>query len=152
MFSHECFNPRILPAIRYLCIGYTTPTRRICTHISSATVVTPSHSRSVVYLTYTTWPQLKGPLPSNNSLYRKKSKTMPDFVAVKELVEQQVDSYRCSGASLVQALCIRCPLLQLQAWSLSNVKHGSFLFAYFLVQMKNTLNSVHALCLYVIFL
>ncbi len=40
---------------------------------------------------------------------------MPDFVAVKELVEQQLDSYRCSGASLVQALCIRRPLLQLQA-------------------------------------
>ncbi len=41
---------------------------------------------------------------------------MPDFVAVKELVEQQVDSYRCSGASLVQALCIRRPLLQLQVF------------------------------------
>ena len=41
---------------------------------------------------------------------------MPDFVAVKELVEQQVDSYRCSGASLVQALCIRRPLLHLQAF------------------------------------
>ncbi len=40
---------------------------------------------------------------------------MPDFVAVKELVEQQVDSYRCLGASLVQALCIRRLLLQLQA-------------------------------------
>ncbi len=42
---------------------------------------------------------------------------MPDFVAVKELslVEQQVDSYRCSGASLVQALCIRRLWLQLQA-------------------------------------
>ena len=40
---------------------------------------------------------------------------MPDFVAVKELVEQQVDSYRCSGASLVQVLCIRRPLLQLKA-------------------------------------
>ncbi len=39
---------------------------------------------------------------------------MPDFVAVKELVEQQVDSYRCSGASLVQAF-YQCPLLQLQA-------------------------------------
>ncbi len=46
---------------------------------------------------------------------------MPDFIAVKELVEQHVDSYRCSGASLVQALgassvqalCIRRPLLQL---------------------------------------
>ncbi len=38
-------------------------------------------------------------------------------------------------------------------WSLSTVKHGSFLFAYFLVQMKNlenTLKSVHALWLYVI--
>ncbi len=40
---------------------------------------------------------------------------MLDFVAVKELVGQQVDSYRRSGASLVQALCIRRPLLQLQA-------------------------------------
>ncbi len=40
---------------------------------------------------------IKGPPPSNESLhdaYCKKSKTMPDFVAVKELVEQQVDSYR----------------------------------------------------------
>ncbi len=37
---------------------------------------------------------------------------MPDFVAVKELVEQQVDSYRCSGASLVQALCIQRLLVQ----------------------------------------
>ncbi len=35
---------------------------------------------------------------------------MPDFVAVKELVEQQIDFYRCSGASLVQALCIQRPL------------------------------------------
>ncbi len=94
---------------------------------------------------------------------------MPDFVDVKELVEQQVDSYRCSGASLVQALCIRRLMLQLQAllgkmylshahgpveaepsycraasvilpslWSLSTVKHGSFLFASFLVQMKKS--------------
>ncbi len=61
---------------------------------------------------------IKGPPPSNASLhdaYCKKSKTMPDIVAVKELVEQQADSYRCSGASLVQALCIQRPLLQLQA-------------------------------------
>ncbi len=54
-------------------------------------------------------------LPNSiHDAYCKKSKTMPDFVAVKELVEQQVDSYRCSWASLVQALCIRRPLLQLQ--------------------------------------
>ncbi len=132
----------------------------------------------VVYLTYTKGPP---PQPSNDSLhdaYCKKSKTMPDFVAVKELVEQQVDSYRCSGASLVQALCIRRPLLQLQACfgkmylnhahgpveaqpsccraasvilpslqNLSTVKHGSFLFAYFLVQMKNLVKTVHALWL-----
>ncbi len=36
----------------------------------------------------------------------KKNKTMPDFAAVKELVEQHVDSYRCSRVSLVQALTI----------------------------------------------
>ena len=30
-----------------ICIAYTTPTRRICTHISSATVVTPRGSRGV---------------------------------------------------------------------------------------------------------
>ena len=95
--------------------------------------------------------------------------------AIKELVEQHVDSYtaRCSGASLVQALCIRRHLLQLQAllckklkymttaidllrlsrlvveqlpWSPSTVKHGSFLFAYFFGQMKTlALKSVHAL-------
>ncbi len=46
---------------------------------------------------------------------------MPDFVAVKELVEQQVDSYRCSGASLVQALC---PLLQLQALGKMYLNHA----------------------------
>ena len=44
-----------------------------------------------------------------------------DFVAVKELVEQHVNSYRCSGASLVQALCIQRPLLQLQALLGKNV-------------------------------
>ncbi len=40
--------------------------------------------------------------------YCKKSEFMPDFqfAAIKELVEQQVVSYRCSGASLVKALCI----------------------------------------------
>ncbi len=48
---------------------------------------------------------------------------MPDFVAVKELVEQKVDSNRCSGASLVQALCIRRPLLQLQALLGKNVSY-----------------------------
>ena len=85
---------------------------------------------------------------------------MPDFAAVKELVEQHVDSYRCSRASLVQALTIRRPLLELQAllvskprlWthgslaillestfrvsavalSLSTVKHGSFSLLTFL--------------------
>ncbi len=95
---------------------------------------------------------------------------MPDFAAIKELVEQHVDSYRCSRASLVQALTIRRPLLELQAllvskprpWthgslaillestfhvsaialSLSIVKHGSFLFAYFLEQMKKTKNNL----------
>ncbi len=101
-----------------LCIGYTTPTRRIitiCTHISSATVVNPRRSRGVcnhgvhilrVGVVYLTLPRdsstIKGPPPSNDSLhdaYCKKSKTMPDFVAVKE---QQVDSYRCSGALLLQ--------------------------------------------------
>ncbi len=59
-------------SVMTICIGYTTPTRRICTHISSATVVTPRRSRGVcnhgsggytgciilrvgvVYLTYTT--------------------------------------------------------------------------------------------------
>ncbi len=46
---------------------------------------------------------------------------MPDFVAVNKLVEQQVDSYRYSGASLVQALCIRRPLLQLKALLAKNV-------------------------------
>ncbi len=40
---------------------------------------------------------------------------MPDFAAIKELVEQYVDSYRCLRASLVQALTIRRPLLELQA-------------------------------------
>ena len=85
---------------------------------------------------------------------------MPDFAVVKELhvVEQHIASYRCSGASLVQALCIRRPLLELQTllvskprqwpwthgglaillessfcvsavtWSLSTVKHGFFTF------------------------
>ncbi len=43
-------------------------------------------------------------------------------------------------------------------WSLSTVKHGSFLFAYFLVQKKNLGKHLeicayaHALWLYVIFL
>ncbi len=41
---------------------------------------------------------------------------MPDFAAVKELVEQHIDSYRCSRASLVQALTIRRPSLELQAF------------------------------------
>ncbi len=40
---------------------------------------------------------------------------MPDFAAIKELVEQHVDSYRCSIASVVQALTIQRPLLELQA-------------------------------------
>ncbi len=38
---------------------------------------------------------IKGPPPSNASLhdaYCKKSKAMPDFVAVNKLVEQQVDT------------------------------------------------------------
>ncbi len=116
--------------MRFYVLGYTTPTRRICTHISSATVVTPRRSRGVCITTvaedirgayppsrcgisdlyHVTAALYKGPPPSNDSLhdaYCKKSKTMPDFVAVKELVDQQVDSYRCSGAALVQALCIR---------------------------------------------
>ena len=90
-----------------VCIGYTTPTRRIYgVHILR------------VGVTYST---IKGPPPSNNSIhnaYCKKSKPMPDFVAVKELVEQQVVSYRLR---LVQALCIRRPLLQLQALLGKNV-------------------------------
>ena len=60
----------------------------------------------------------KSDIDSNNSIhdtYCKKSKTMPDFAAVKELVKQHVDSYICSGASLVQALTILLPLLKLQA-------------------------------------
>ncbi len=48
-------------------------------------------------------------------LYDADCKTMPDFSAVKELVEQHVDSYRYSRASLVQALAIRSSLLELQA-------------------------------------
>ncbi len=87
---------------------------------------------------------------------------MPDFAAVKELVEQHIDSYRCSRSSLVQTLTIRRPSLHgvassswikcMDPWrliaillkssfrvsavalSLSTVKHGSFLFAYFLEQ------------------
>ncbi len=45
----------------------------------------------------------------------KKNKTMPNFAVVKELVEQHVDSYRYSRASLAQALPIRRPFLELQA-------------------------------------
>ena len=66
-------------------------------------------------------PPLPTPLPppSNNSIHDadcKKNKTMSDFVAIKELVEQHVNSYiyRCSRAFLVQALTIRRPLLELQ--------------------------------------
>ncbi len=40
-------------------------------------------------------------------LYCRKSETRLDFVAVKGLVEQHTVSYRCSGTSLVQALCFR---------------------------------------------
>ncbi len=65
---------------------------------------------------------------------------MLNFVAVKELVEQQVDSYRCSGASLVQALCIRRPLLQLQALLGKNVSkprpwiHGGLAILLYIVE------------------
>ncbi len=39
----------------------------------------------------------------------------------------------------------------LSLWSLSTVKHGSFLFAYFLVQMKILEKHMHALWLHVSF-
>ncbi len=57
----------------------------------------------VVYLTYTTRDRstTKGPPTSNNSIHGadcKKSKL--DFSVIKELVEQHVDSYRYSRASL----------------------------------------------------
>ena len=54
----------------------------------------------------------------------KKKKTMPDFAAVKELVEQHVDFYRYSRASLVQALAIRRLLLELQDKLYLNHAHG----------------------------
>ena len=58
---------------------------------------------------------IKGPpSPSNNSIHNadcKKSRTMPDFAAVKELVEQQESTPTdAQGASMVQALAIRRPL------------------------------------------
>ncbi len=49
---------------------------------------------------------------------RKTSETMPEFAAVKKLDEQHVVSYSCSGASLVQVLCMQRSLLQLQGLTL----------------------------------
>ncbi len=93
---------------------------------------------------------------------------MPDFAAVKELVEQRVDSYRCSRASITgpsvdhstsltgvaSSSWIKCTKLShlvgssfrisAVTLSLSTVKHGSFLFAYFLDKLKNNLKTVHA--------
>ncbi len=45
--------------------------------------------------------------------YCIKYESRPDFVAVKGLVDQHTVSYRCSGASLVQALCFRHSLIAL---------------------------------------
>ena len=66
---------------------------------------------------------IKGPPTSNNSTHDADYKTSkPDFAAMKELVEQHVDSYRYSRASLVQELAIRRPLLELQALLVSKLR------------------------------
>ncbi len=74
----------------------------------------------VAYLTYTLYANIHKRTSyiatiQSTMQTAKKNKTMLNFAAVKELVEQHVDSYRCSRASLTQALTIRHPLLELQA-------------------------------------
>ncbi len=67
----------------------------------------------VVYLTYNhvTTALQKDLNNSIHGTYCKKSETMPDFVAVKELVQQQVDSYMQMlrsflGPSVVHWTCL----------------------------------------------
>ncbi len=91
-----------LAAINVKSQGYTTPIYKEDMHpyilfyrgYSEAYVCTVAEDIRGAY-----------PLSTIKSLPHR-NKTMPDFAAVKGLVEQHFDSYRCSGASLVQALCI----------------------------------------------
>ncbi len=71
---------------------------------------------------------------------------MPDFVAVKGLVEQHVVSYRCSGASLVQALCIRRPLLHSCKFFLAKMYINHVHHEPHLVAASVTLSSLWSLC------
>ena len=78
------------------------------------TMVTTILRVGVVYLCGRS--TINGPLAKIQfTMHAQKEQSYPDFAAVKELVEQHVDSYRCSKVSLVQAFRIRRPLLELQA-------------------------------------